>query len=232
MDSTGTVKDLLSHDALPLSTTKFAYTIPQTTEQILISFKLSDFFDPILDLMNIWPNLTNKNLFNQKKCQFSGKDGYYETIKSALQLTSRLILSYSTHYMPFITRSEYYDFVRDEVVPITPTDTLLSLIRIAILFIDMDEGMYEMREKWTMTALEPNEDKDVILFDFRLLRICKVTWVPIFQKYILCFILALLIYHEMAHILEFRIVRKKSLNLSRVVFLTLPGVTCREAGIA
>lgn len=36
----------------------------------------------------------------------------------------------------------------------------------------------------------------------------------------------------MAHILEFRILRKKGLQASGAAFLTPPGVTCREAGVA
>lgn len=106
----------------------------------------------------------------------------YEAIEPALRLASRIILSYPTYYTPFITRSENCDFVRDEDVPIAPTDTLLGLIRPVIPFIDMDEGMYERREEWAMTSLEPNEDRDVVLLDFKLLRNRKAEWVPIFQK--------------------------------------------------
>lgn len=83
-----------------------------------------------------------------------------------------------------------------------------------------------------MTSLEPNEDRDVVLLDFKLLRNCKAEWVPIFQKYVSWVTLALLLCHEMAHVLEFRIVRKKSLQPSGEAFLTPPGVTCREAGVA
>lgn len=197
-----------------------------------MSFKVSDLFDPNLDLVNVWPDLTNENLFDKEKCRFSAIGGYYEAIEPALRLASRIILSHPTHYAPFITRSENCDFVREEDVPIASTDTLLSLIRPVIPFIDMDEGMYERRDEWAMTSLEPNEDRDVVLLDFKLLRNFKAEWVPIFQKYVSWVTLALLLCHEMAHVLEFRIVRKKSLQASGAAFLTPPGLTCREAGVA
>ncbi len=193
---------------------------------------MSGLFDPTLDLVNVLPNLTNENLFDKKKCRFSGKGGYYEAIEPALRLASRIILSYPTYYAPFITRSENCDFVRDEDVPIAPTDRLLGLIRPVIPFIDMDEGMYERRDEWAMTSLEPNEDRDVVPLDFKLLRNRKAEWVPIFQKYVSWVTLALMLCHEMAHLLEFRIVRKKSWQAYGAAFLTPPGVTCREAGVA
>lgn len=234
MDSTGIVEDPpLGHDAVPSSPTKeFVYTIPQITEKVPMSFKVSGLFDPTLDLVNILPNLKNENPFDQKKCRFSGKGGYYEAIEPALRLASRIILSYPTYYAPFIMRSENCDFVRDEDVPIATKGTLLSLIRPVIPFIDMDEGMYEKRGEWAMTSLELNNDRDVVLLDFKLLRNCKAEWVPIFQKYVSWATLALLLCHEMAHVLEFRIVRKKSLQASGAAFLTPPGVTCREAAVA
>lgn len=232
MDSSGTVKARLRHEAVPSPTTEFVHTIPKITEKIPMSFRVSGLFDPTLDLVNVLPNLTNENLFDKKKCRFSGKGGYYEDIKPAIRLASRIILSYPTYYAPFITRSENFDFVRDEDVPIATKDALLSLIRPVIPFIDMDEGMYEKRGEWAMTSLEPNDDRDVVLLDFKLLRNCKAEWVPIFQKYVSWATLALLLCHEMAHVLQFRIVRKKSLQASEAAFLTPPGVTCREAGVA
>lgn len=235
MDSTGSVEDPpsgMDHSTSPPSTPEFLCTIPQVSEQIPMSFKGSDLFDPNFDVENVWPDLTNENLFDKEKCRFSGKGGYYEAIEPALRLASRIILSYPTHYAPFITRSENCDFVHEEDVPVAPTDTLLNLIRPVIPFIDMDEGMYERRDEWAMTSLEPTEDRDVVLLDFKLLRNCKAEWVPIFQKYVSWVTLALLLCHEMAHVLEFRIVRKKSLQASGAAFLTPPGVTCREAGVA
>ena len=197
-----------------------------------MGFKVADLFDPNLDLVNVWPNLTNENLFDKKKCRFGKKGGFYEAIEPALRLASRIILSHPNHYAPFITRSGSSDFVREEDVPDAPTDVLLSLIRASIPFIDIDEDMYERRDEWAMTLLDPGQDRDIVLFDFKLLENCKREWVPIFQKYISWVTLALLLCHEMAHILEFRIVRKKCLHASGAAFLTPPGVTCREAGVA
>lgn len=87
---------------------------------------------------------------------------------------------YPTHYAPFITRSETCDFVREEDVPITPSSTLLSLIRPVIPFIDMHDGMYERNAEWAMTSLEPTEDRDVALLDFKLLQNCKEGDISIF----------------------------------------------------
>lgn len=220
------------HNALPSPTRDFICTIPQVAEQIPMSFKVSDLFDPNFDLVNVWPDLTNENLFDKEKCRFSGKGGFYEAIEPALRLASRIIISYPNHYAPFITRSTNCEFVREEDVPAASPDTLLRSIRAVIPYIDIDEDMYERMDEWAMTALEPNQDRDVVLLDFKLLENCKREWVPIFQKYISWVTLALLLCHQMAHILEFRIVRKKSLHASGAAFLTPPGVTCREAGVA
>lgn len=62
MDSTRTVDALLS------PTTEFVRTIPQITEHIPMSLKISGLFDPTLDLVNALPDLTNENLFDKKKC--------------------------------------------------------------------------------------------------------------------------------------------------------------------
>lgn len=71
-------------------------TIPQVTEQIPMSFKVSGLFDPNFDLVNVWPDLMNENLFDKEKCRFRGKDGYYEAIEPALRLASRIILLHNS----------------------------------------------------------------------------------------------------------------------------------------
>lgn len=73
-----------------------------------------------------------------------------------------------------------------------------------------------------MTSLEPKLDRDIVLPDFRLVRNCKRKWVPTFQKYVSRVTLALLLCDKMAHILEFRILREKSLQASGAAFLTPP----------
>lgn len=203
MDSTDHVRDPpseIDHSASPPSTSVFFCTIPQLSKQIPMGLKWSDLFDPNFDVENI---LTDVNLFDKEKCRFSGKDEFYEAIEPALRLASRIILSYQIQYSPFITRSENFDCVYKKDVPVASTDTLLNFIRPVIPFIDMDEGMYERRDEWAMTSLEPIEDRDVVLLYFKLLRNYKAKWVTIFQKYISWAILALLLCHEMAQILEF-----------------------------
>lgn len=63
--------------------------------------------------------------------------------------------------------------------------------------------MYERRDEWAVTSLEPNQERDVVLLEFKLLANCRREWVPIFQKYVSWVTLALLLCHQMAHILEF-----------------------------
>lgn len=170
------------HGALPSTTRDFVCAIPEVTEQIPTSFKVTDLFDPKLNLVNVWPDLTNENLFDKEKCRFSGKPGFYEAIEPALRLALRIILSYPNHYAPFITRSGSCDFVRGEDVPVAPPDTLLSFIRAVIPFIDVDEDMYGGRDEWAMTSLEPMNDRDTILLDFKLVTNCKRHWIPNFSK--------------------------------------------------
>lgn len=80
--------------------------------QISKSFKVFGFFDANYDLLKDLPDLTDENLFDKEKSRFSRKGGYYEAIVPALRLVSRIILSYPTHYAPFITcpgrRLPYY----------------------------------------------------------------------------------------------------------------------------
>lgn len=73
MDSTGTVEDPLGHDALPSPTTELVCIIPQITEHIPMSFKVSGLFDPTLDLVNVLPDLTNENLFDNQSADSVGK---------------------------------------------------------------------------------------------------------------------------------------------------------------
>ena len=55
-----------------------------------MSFKVSGLFDPNFDLVNVWPDLTNENLFDKEKCRVRGKGGYYEATETALRLASRI----------------------------------------------------------------------------------------------------------------------------------------------
>lgn len=71
-------------------------------------FKVSGLFDPKIDLVNVWPDLTNENLFEKEK--------------AITKLPSRLFVSYTTHYAPFITRLESFGFVREKDVPIASSD--------------------------------------------------------------------------------------------------------------
>ena len=61
-----------------------------------------------------------------------------------------------------------------------------------------------------MTSMEPKLDRGIVLLDFRLVRNCKRGWAPTFQKYVSWITLALLLCHKMTHILELRILRKKT----------------------
>lgn len=136
-------------------------------EQISKSFKVFGFFDANYELLKDLPDLTDKNLFNKEKSRFSRKGGYYEAIVPALRLVSRIILSYPTHYAPFITRSETCPGRR---LPYYTIQYVVELIRPVIPFIDMYDGMYERNAEWAMTSLEPTEDRDVVLLDFKLLQ--------------------------------------------------------------
>lgn len=66
--------------------------------------------------------------------------------------------------------------------PFTPSDILLNLIKPVIPLIDND-GMYQRNAEWAMTSLEPTEDRDVILLNFKLLQNYKLEYIPIFQKF-------------------------------------------------
>lgn len=85
----GSVQDLSSkmdQNVSSPSKPEFLFTIPQVSEQIPFSFKGSDLFDPSFNVENVWPDLTNENLFDIEKCRSGGKGRYYEAIEPALRL--------------------------------------------------------------------------------------------------------------------------------------------------
>ena len=103
-------------------------------EQISKSFKVSGFFDANDDLLKDMPDLTNENLFDKEKFRFSRKGGYYEAIMPALRLAHTL--------QPDALRAIHHE-IRDFSGKKTPSNTLLSLIRPIIPFIDMYDGIYD-----------------------------------------------------------------------------------------
>lgn len=151
-------------------------------DQISESFKVSGFFDTNYDLLKDLPDLTNENSFDKEKFRFSRKGVYYEAIAPALWLASRIILSYLTHYAPFITRSETCPGRRLRYYTI---QYIVELNKVHYPLIDMYDGIYERNAEWAVTSLEPTEDRDVVLLDFKLLQNYKQGYISSFRS-ILC----------------------------------------------
>ena len=83
-----------------------------------------------------------------------------------------------------------------------------------------------------MTFLHPSQSFDLVVLDANLFRAARDPYTKPVHKTASLFIIAVLICHEIAHILEFCCIRKRGLLPSREPFGTPPEDTCAKAGIS
>lgn len=76
-----------------------------------MSFKGSDLFDPNFDVENVWPDLTNENLFDKKSAGLVGKVGIMKLSSRlfgwphALYSPTRLTMRHSSQDLKIVTLS-------------------------------------------------------------------------------------------------------------------------------
>lgn len=148
----------------------------------------------------------------------------------SLLLASRIILDEPQSFNVFIARRAHQGAVEEEdVIPLGP-DELINIIRSHIPDLDFDPDMAQRGEEYGMTHLLPNEPRDLMTIDYTLIKsvIDKETGAK--RTTAALAYIAILLCHELAHVLEFRSIRNAQFRDDGEAFETPPGITGTEAG--
>ena len=113
-----------------------------------------------------------------------------------------------------------------------PKEEIIQSIQRVIPDIDFDPDMDSNSSSFTITSLFPELPLDLIDVDYNILRLLENSASHHSQKIAGLVFLAVLLSHELAHVLEFRNIRRTKLQSDRQLFQTPAGITCREAGTA
>ncbi|KAE8146961.1 hypothetical protein BDV25DRAFT_43161 [Aspergillus avenaceus] len=184
--------------------------------------------------------LKNENLFPISKFpMFRKKDtpatrNAYTLIQPALLLISRIINQHWECFAIFVRRRStgHPDTWPVDVELELPKDEIVGCIKSAIPDIDFDPDMQSDSSSFAETILCPKAKSDLIILDYNIIRLLKDSTANHTQKLAGLVFLAVLLGHEIAHLLEFRRIRAGQLRSDSEPFETPPGVTCREAGTA
>lgn len=106
---------------------------------------------------------------------------------------------------------------------------MVSKFRNYLPDIDLDPDMSGGGEEYGMTLLRPTEEKDLIVVDYALIKAVLDKESGKRRTIALAYI-AILICHNMAHVLEFRFIKNGYFRDDGKAFETPPGLTCTEAG--
>ena len=182
-------------------------------------------------------DLTNENLFPISKVRFAEKSpGLYDELKPAFLLASRMILYIPQSYAMVIKRIEREilkgDYVGEDDIVQRDAEDIINIIRSFIPHIDIDPDMSARSEEYAMTYLDPSQEHDLVVLDAKLIKAITDPCTTRCRKTAALFTIALLVCHEIAHILEFRSVQKGVLDPSGKPFESPPGLTCADAGSA
>lgn len=120
-------------------------------------------------------------------------------------------------------------FIEEEDIIALKPDILVSKIRPYISDIDLDPDMSSRYDEHGIPCLRPNEERDMIVLDYALIKAVLDKESGKRRTTALAYI-AILICHEMAHVLEFRFIRKGSRRDDGKAFETPPGITCAQVG--
>lgn len=188
------------------------------------SFKLVD--GSLSDLCS----LQNENLFPPERVMFSNHQSVYAQIMPSLLLASRIILDEPQSFNVFIARRAHQGTVKEEdVIPLGP-DELINIIRSHIPDLDFDPDMAQRGEEYGMTYLRPNEPRDLMTIDYDLIKSVIDMETGAKRTTAALTYIAILLCHELAHVLEFRSIRNGQFCDDGEAFETPPGITGTEAG--
>ena len=208
------------------------YKLPRTPMDIPLSFSINAF-----DYESSVPtgtDLKNENLFPATKLRFAANSPLmYGKLEPALLLASRMLLGMPQTFSMFIERKKSESgYVEEEDIVPRDSDYIRGVIRSFIPDIDIDPDMSKRSEEYAMTYLQPIGSHDLLLLDYSLVEAIRDPWLADRRKTAALFFMAVLICHEMAHILEFRSIRGGQLGTSGEAYQSAPGITCTEVGAA
>lgn len=110
-------------------------------------------------------------------------------------------------------------------------DIWVSKSRNYLADIDLDPDMPGRGKEYGMTRLRPNEERDLIVVGYALMKAVLDKKSGNRRTMALAYI-AILICHEMAHAFGIRFIRSGSFRDDGKAFKTPAGLTCTEAGIS
>lgn len=175
-------------------------------------------------------SLQNENLFPPERVMFSHSKSVYVQLMPSFLLASRIILDHPQSFNVFIARRPHEGTVEeDDVIGLEP-DELIDIIRCHIPDIDFDPDMSQRGEEYGMTHLRPNETRDLMTIDYTLINLVIDTETGSKRTIIALAYIAILLCHELAHVLEFRSIRNGQFRDDGEAFETPPGITGTEAG--
>lgn len=143
----------------------------------------------------------------------------------------RIILSETQTFNLFIARECHEGFIEQEDIIALEPDIWVSKIRNNLADIDLDPDMPGRGEEYGMTRLRPNEESDLIVVGYVLMKAVLDKKSGNRRTIALAYI-AILICHEMANAFGFRFIRSGSFRDDGEAFKTPSGLTCTEAGIS
>lgn len=197
-----------------------------------ISFGPESFSTPSDDQVQNIYNLANENLFPKERVMFSRRNRVYSALMPSFLLASRIILSKPQTFNLFVARKCHQGFVEQEDIIHLDPETLISKIRDYIPNIDLDPDMAARGEEYGMTQLMPSAERDLLLIDYALIKAVLDKGSGKRRTTTALAYIAILLCHELAHVLEFRFIRKGSFREDGEPFESPPGLTCTEAGIS
>ncbi|EER27346.1 hypothetical protein CPC735_026820 [Coccidioides posadasii C735 delta SOWgp] len=209
------------------------------TEDTAFAFRDEDFIlEDYSDYPHGFCSLQIENLFPRARFPMLRKetpvtDNAYTLIEPALLLASRIIIQRWESLRIFVRRQHHspiegwldsggeLELSKDEVI---------SQVKNVMPDIDFDPDMEPNSCSFAQTTLRPNVASDLIVLDYNLIRLLKDCGPRDSQKLAALFFLAVLLCHELAHVLEFQCIHEGRLRPDGKPFETPPGITCREAG--
>lgn len=190
-----------------------------------------DSFKTIVDasLSNLC-NLQNENLFPPEHVLFSNRKSLYAQILPSLLLASRIILDEPQSFNVSIARRAHQGTVEEEDVIELRPDEYINIIRCHIPDLDFDPDIAQRGEECGMTHLRPNEPRNLMTIGYTLIKpvIDKETGTK--RTSVALAYIAILLCHELVHVLEFRSIRNAQFKDDSEAFETPPGITGTEAG--
>ncbi|KAL9120365.1 MAG: hypothetical protein Q9187_003082 [Circinaria calcarea] len=204
-----------------------SYPISRSQVDVPLYFSVGDFdYENSLSTM---ADLGNENLFPVSRVRFAKSTTLYNELSPAFLLASRMLLGLPQTFAMVIERkTTKQDYVEEEDVVPKQSDDIRNIIRSVIPDIDIDPDMSARPEEYAMTYLDPSKAHDLVVLDSNLVKAVRDPGTTRCRKTAALFTIAVLVCHEIAHILEFRSVRKGKLMPSGEPYQSPPGITCTE----